>query len=77
MDLKAPIDTAFIDQFGQEECVGFNIIIPFVSSIFGLLTSASLFFLERASMEGECSRSFSLRCVKRCLIQIGGYGWRM
>ena len=22
VDLKAPIDTAFIDQFGQEECVG-------------------------------------------------------
>jgi len=23
VDLKAPIEIAFIDQFGQEECVGF------------------------------------------------------
>ena len=25
VDLKAPIEIAFIDQFGQEECVGFFI----------------------------------------------------
>jgi len=29
VDLKAPIEIAFIDQFGQEECI-FFFIIPFV-----------------------------------------------
>ena len=41
MDLKAPIEIAFIDQFGQEEYVVF--FLPFIFSAFGFLISDSLF----------------------------------
>jgi ubiquitin-protein ligase E3 C len=36
VDLKAPIEIAFIDQFGQEECVGFlflSLSYPLLSAI--------------------------------------------
>ena len=77
VDLKAPIEIAFIDQFGQEECIGcffFPLSYSLLSAFWFLIIVISL---EQVSMEVGCSRNSSLRCVKRCLIWIRDYGWQM
>jgi hypothetical protein len=68
-DLKAPIEIAFIDQFGQEEYVVSLDVFMLI------LVTDVVFAIGPALMVEESSRSFSRCFVERCLILIGGCGW--
>jgi hypothetical protein len=57
VDLKAPIEIAFIDQFGQEECICF-FIIPFVFSTFRLSDFCSSFFSPIADIDGDTAQIY-------------------
>jgi len=73
VDLKAPIEISFIDQFGQEECVYFTFFIIFFRFF---LPSSILFLIELVSMGAVCSRNSLRRCVRKSSIRIEGSGWR-
>jgi hypothetical protein len=66
VNLKAPIEISFIDQFGQEEYVGFVLFIFNYHTIPPGLESTVAAY----------SKNSLHRFVKKCSIQIEGYGWR-